>query len=293
MRQFLEVLVLAIGLVLPGTSIADERIEPGTGRFVYGDGIGKEARQIGVYYHRPAHWKPDGDRILVVMHGAGRNGETYRDAWIAAAEEHRTLLLVPEFDKEQFRRSADYQQGGMFNAPSGEAKAQSAWTFAILGRLFEDARRRTGAACKTFLLYGHSGGGQFVHRYMMFTGGDRVERAVAANAGWYTMPDFTIDFPYGLRASPATKENLRAAFSKHLILLLGEDDVKTTGNLRRTTEADRQGPHRFARGRRFYADSYSMAAKMSAPFAWRVESVPGVGHSNAGMAPAAARVLFE
>ena len=47
-----------------------------------------------------------------------------------------------------------------------------------------------------YALYGHSAGGQFVHRYVAFADAPRMESAVAANSGWYTMPDDGA-FPYG------------------------------------------------------------------------------------------------
>src|SRR5271155_4121645 len=43
---------------------------------------------------------------------------------------------------------------------------------------------------KTYYLYGHSAGGQFAHRLVLFMPNARYQRVVAANPGYYTMPQF-------------------------------------------------------------------------------------------------------
>ena len=47
-------------------------------------------------------------------------------------------------------------------------------------------------------LFGHSAGGQFVHRMLSFGFRDRVAVAVSANAGTYAMPDLSTPWPFGL-----------------------------------------------------------------------------------------------
>lgn len=59
----------------------------------------------------------------------------------------------------------------------------------------------------------------------------------------------------------------------------------------RVPETDAQGPHRLARGHFFYSRSAHVARHMGAAFDWRVMEVPGAGHRNDEMAPAAARLM--
>ena len=121
----------------------------------------------------------------------------------------------------------------------------------------------------------------------------RVTRAVAANAGWYTMPDPDIDFPYGLKGSPVGEEQLIAALGLPVTLLLGDEDTDPKHpSLRRTPEVMTQGTNRFARGRAFFQAVRQYAANRGIPFKWQWATVPGAGHDNRLMAPAAVPYLL-
>jgi hypothetical protein len=117
---------------------------------------------------------------------------------------------------------------------------------------------------------------------------------VAANAGWYTLPTSEEVFPYGLKDSPVTEADVRAFFARPLILQLGEADTDPEhSSLRRTPEANRQGPHRFARGLNYMAVAQREVGRLATPLSWKLVTVPGVGHSNGKMAEHAARELFR
>lgn len=282
--------VLAL-LTLVGAANAVEVIETESDRFIHVDRSSGDIREISVYYHRPEGFT-DTSPILFVMHGNSRAVVRYWRQWKDQAYRYNALVLAPEFDKFDFPGSLSYHSGGMYDIGTGDEKPRYQWTFSIIERIFEQARRLTGSKRKKFMLYGHSAGGQFVHRYLTFTGGPKVDRAVAANPGWYTLPSLDIEFPYGIGDSPATAGNLKPLFATDLTILLGEDDTRQTSSLRQTAEAMAQGPHRLARGKYYFATGKSIAKRMGLTFNWRLETVPGVGHSNGGMAPAAARILL-
>ena len=67
--------------------------------------------------------------------------------------------------------------------------------------------------------------------------------------------------------------------------------VNRDADLRTTAEANRQGPHRLARGQSFHAEGQALAGRVATPLGWRVEFVPGVGHKNGLMAQAAAKLI--
>lgn len=283
--------MLLVGISLAGAARAEDVIEAGSGRFYHQDVSSGEKRDISVYYHRPDGYTPDRP-ILFVMHGNSRTALRYRRQWRESANTYNALILVPEFDKFDFPGSVSYHLGGMYDVVTGDSKPRDQWTFSVIDRIFEQTKKLTNSTQEKFLIYGHSAGGQFVHRYLTFTGSSKVKRAVAANPGWYTLPVMEDEFPYGLKDSPATKANLASLFGKYLVILLGEDDIRQTRSVRQTPEAMEQGPHRLARGKYYYATGKRVAADLGLSFNWRIQTVPGVGHSNGGMAPAAAQILF-
>lgn len=275
---------LLAGLMTPG--LARAALPAGRSRLAFEEPSGATPGSMAVFLHRPATWRPGG-KVVAVLHGLRRDAENYRDAWIPLAEAHGFAVVCPEFSAAQFPGDRYYNFG---NARAPEA----AWTFFALDRAVAAALRALGAPPGPFVLYGHSAGAQFVHRYLLLTGAAQVSRVVVANAGWYTWPDFGIAFPFGLADCAATEAGLRAALTRPVTLLLGEADTDPHHPaLRHDPQSDRQGLTRFSRSQAFFAAARAAAAREGVAFGWTLRTVPGVGHSNAGMAPAAAKILAD
>jgi hypothetical protein len=132
-----------------------------------------------------------------------------------------------------------------------------------------------------------------VHRFLYYKPDARVSKAILANAGWYTMPDFGVDYPYGLSESGVDHDVLTGYFGRNVTVLLGDADIDTSDDdLRRTPEAELQGPHRLARGHTFFRVAKAKAKALGVDFNWRIRIVPGAEHSNAQMTPAAAKLVI-
>jgi poly(3-hydroxybutyrate) depolymerase len=296
LRSLLTSALLAAGLLSlqspPARASEKITIAPGAGHFLFQDPKTATGKTLPVWTYRPKGFTPD-TPILFVMHGVNRNADDYRDNWIALAEANNLLIVAPEFSKDNFPKSWAYNLGNVMSRADGRLHPtpRKDWSFPIIDRIFAAVRAATGSHRTTFSIFGHSAGAQFVHRYLTFTGGPKVDLAIAANAGWYTLPTGTETFPYGLGQTAVTDAQVKTAFGKKLIILLGEADTKQDRNLRQTVEAMHQGPTRLARGKNYFETSRKAAEKMGVPFNWRMVFVPGIGHSNAGMAePAAALV---
>lgn len=259
------------------------------GRFVFTAWDGPD---LPVWYQLPdriAHDTP----VVFVMHGVNRDADRYRDEWADLARRHGFIAVVPQFSAADFPGSLGYNTG-YFATEDRSPRPRSLWSFAAIEPLFDDVRQRFGTGAARYTIYGHSAGAQLVHRYVLFMPDARIDRAIAANAGWYTMPALDTAFPYGLGGTPIDYAALKAALGKPLTVMLGAADTdRADPDLRKTAEADAQGLHRYARGQAFHAQGQQAATAMAAQFGWRLVSVPGIGHSNAGMAEAAAALIAE
>ena len=120
-----------------------------------------------------------------------------------------------------------------------------------------------------------------------------MDRAVAANPAFFTMPDPDKDFPFGLKRAPFGNDAVQTWFNKRLAILLGEQDREPrTQLLSNGPEARLQGPHVLARGLGFYRDALTEAAAQHWDLRWHLEIIPGVGHSDPHMASYAVKYLF-
>lgn len=275
-RALLVVATMLAGCAASADRASDGPLPPGSGIAAF---EGLPGTVMRVHTHRPASYRPDAP-ILIVLHGVNRNADWYRDAWRTLSERHGFLVLAPEFDRAQFPGGRSYNRGNM-RAKGGDPLPWREWSFNAVESLFDAARGWTGSTRQGYLVFGHSAGAQFVHRMVTFMPALRVERAVAANAGWYTMPDPTERYPYGLGGAGLTETQLRTAFGRTMAVLLGDaDDDPNHESLHNTPAAKRQGPHRYARGLAYFAKAKAAAADIGARLAWTLEVVPGAGHST-------------
>lgn len=273
----------------PGGGI---QLARGPGSFMFDGYEPLASKPIRVWYYSPRA-VPSELPIVIILHGNSRNGDDYRDAWIGSAEEHLVLVIAPEFDDGFFPGSQGYAQGNVFDA-NNNAVSEELWTFSYIEPLFDYVKELAASSAEEYAIFGHSAGSQFVHRFLLFKPDLRVDKAVAANAGWYTMPDLSETFPYGLRQSGLADAALNAFLEQPLIVLLGERDTNPNDpSLRQTRQARAQGRHRFARGMNFFSKAESSSAEQGVSLNWQIETVPNVGHNQARMAGPAAQLLFE
>ncbi len=230
--------------------------------------------------------------IAFVIHGWSRDVERYYDDWRPLAEEQGFILVVPHYPVKDFRGGIEFNQGHVFDRETEKMRPRESWTFASIEAVFDDVVSRIDGRQTQYTIYGHSAGSQFVHRFLWHMPQTRAKRFLAANAGWYTLPDFEIAHPYGLKNSGVSREQLAAALAEDVVLLLGDEDIDAQGaNLRNTPEAKAQGPNRYARGLTMFERAKAAAEDLGAPFNWRLVVVDDAGHVNAQMAPAAAEFV--
>lgn len=288
MKLFLSITLLTF-LTFP--LLSQTHFEQGKGNFEYKNYELLQDKTINIYYYNPSE-DPSGLPILFVMHGTNRNADDYRDNWVDLARKHQILVVVPEFSREHFPSARSYNLGGMLDK-DGQPVAEEQWAYSLIEPIFDHIKVMAGSREKGYDIFGHSAGAQFVHRYAIFKKNLRANRIISANAGWYTMPDFNQEFPYGLSGTPLTKAQLSIAIKREMTILLGTRDNNPNHRYLRTSSgAMAQGPHRLARGRQFFKQAQTLARDLQEDLNWRIEYVYGVGHNNARMAEAAAALLF-
>lgn len=266
-------------------------VKPGPNSYSFADPRPGPRREITVFTYRPSSFRADSP-VVVVMHGRNRNGHEYRDWFGAQAERYGFLVVAPNFTEAQYAHPHEYNYGAMVDAAESPRPRRD-WLFPVIDAVFDDVRRRFGSRRERYFLFGHSAGGQLVHRLATFAWSPMIERAVAANAGSYTMPLAGIPYPHGLGGTGLGDKDLRALFSRPLLVLLGDADIDAGHpQLPREPDAMKQGPHRFARGHHYFDTARREAARLGVPLAWELAIAPGVAHSAEDMAPHAARHLF-
>lgn len=287
---FLSLLLMFIMFYGCTSATGGNRKMPDSGILSFNTGPDFDQREVRVHYYIPSGNASEMS-CQFVMHGAGRNADDYLAGWKVKANEYNLIIIAPEFSKELFR-SEEYYGGRALN-PEGKLSEPGTTTFSLVDRMFEFVNEKLELRQTSYNIYGHSAGGQFTHRFMLFYDSPYVDRAVAANAGWYTFPDDTIEYPYGIKGLYKNGDSLlKAYYIKNLTILLGTADTIRDKDLRQTTEADAQGLTRLARGESFFNDNKLKAEKEGFVFRWGKVYVTGVGHDHTLMSPAAADLLY-
>lgn len=250
-------------------------------------------KSIKVWTFLPENWK-NRDRILFVMHGGGRNADDYLDAWKEIADENNILVIAPEFENKFSKYTTnDYQEGNLFTF-FGTQNPREEWAYQVIENIFDHIKKTNNITNDNYDIFGHSAGGQFVHRMILLMPEARIKNAVAANAGFYTLPVWDLEYPYGLKHTPSTNHSIQRSFKKQLIILLGEkDDDPALGTFRETPLAMQQGKHRLERGSYFYQKSSELSRQKSLAFNWKIDTVENVGHNYREMSSQAVSYITE
>ena len=247
-------------------------------------------KEINVYYHIPP-----GDvknlPILLSLHGGNRNADDYRDCWIDMSNTDGFMVFAPEFNDINFPSGDQYNLANIFqdgDNPSPETyNSSEKWTFLILDQLFDHIVKIFDGNQINYNAWGHSAGAQFLHRFVIYKPESKLNIAVCSNAGWYTVPEKGISFPYGLDKGQLDDSVLKKAFLKKLYVHLGEEDTNpNSSSLRHNESVDaQQGITRRARGRYFYKTAKENAEILNTEFNWiKTQEVKEVAHDYELMA---------
>ena len=310
------ILLLILGFTTTLSVAQDVKLNQGDGSFKIEGNLNHKQDSITVFYHKPVNFKHN-SKILMVIPGAGRNADDYRDSWIEASEKYNVLIISPSYEEKKYN-FGDYHLGGVvknldlrtgisFEKGTNRVHLDESvdrfhinlntkqWLFHDFDRLFDMVAKSVNSSQKSYDIFGHSAGGQILHRFALLFPNSKADRILASNAGSYTLPDFKTNFPFGLKDLSIEASQLKESFQKNLVIFLGEEDNEneTGGLILRSPTLDKQGTHRFSRGNYFYNKSKTIAKKLNTIFNWELFIVPGVGHNQKEMAKAAALYLYD
>jgi len=248
-------------------------------------------KPIVVFLVLPASLSANSNFVMV-MHGTNRNAMDYANAWRQFVNKHDYIIAAPEFSKADWPHSRSYNLGNIFTGSdgSGNLNPESKWAFNAVVKLHDELVKGFGLKKKTYDIWGHSAGAQFVHRLMEFLPDENVRYYIAANAGWYTLPDLTVEFPYGLKHHLLnfTSNDLIRMNAEQMIVMRGTADTLQGSNLRTTPEAMAQGKNRYERAETFFNTGFNISDADK----WQLIDVPNVGHDYIKMAEAAQNFLL-
>jgi len=231
----------------------------------------RSAPHLPCHLFLPREPHPEG-RVLVSVHGVSRNAEEHIELFRPLAERCGVILIVPIFATDTFR---DFQRLGR--------KGRGPRADLALIRLLNEIGRATRRDTSQFDLFGFSGGAQFAHRFAL-AHPQRVRRLALGAAGWYTMPDDSLRYPYGTGDSSgldAVRLNVIAAARLPTLVLVGECDNRDDDEeLNRSRIVCRsQGGNRLQRARTWTQAMNSFATGRGEPEKATLMALPGVDHS--------------
>jgi poly(3-hydroxybutyrate) depolymerase len=234
---------------------------------------------LNLWVYRPESYAGDG--FVLVLHGASRAAESYRDNARGFARTHGRIVVVPEFDAERFPNRR-YQMGGVLRA-DGSFADPTEHTYAFIPQIASYIRQREAAPQKPWILLGYSAGGQFVARMAAFLDTD-AERLVAMAPGSTLFPTRDLDFGLGFGGLPerySSDERIRRYLALPITVAVGTADTEEAqlpGG-----RAFEQGVHRYARNLRWFVTAMELAHERGWEFNWRLVLHDGAGHPHRQM----------
>ncbi len=291
-------------------------IQEGSGEFLIEGNESNKSKTIKVFYHKPKNYSSD-SKILLVIPGAGRNGDSYRDAWIEESENYSVLILSLMYPEKSYdfgdyhlcgiMYDLDLKNGLTYIKDSNIAELDedkftfktntnpNDWIFNDFDRVFDLAVKHLNSSQTTYDIFGHSAGGQILHRMAIFNVQSKANHIISANSGFYTLPSFDFKLPFGVQEAPFEEKNFSSIFEKKLILMVGELDNENEkgGTLLHSVSVNKQGMHRLSRGSFFYNTSKAKAESLKTNFNWKLEIVPDTGHDHRKMGDAAGKYLYK
>lgn len=243
-------------------------------------------------------------KVVFVMSGCYRDALNYLKLWIEAANKNKYIIIAPEFDKGHYS-IADHEYGNLINIKydyssqdiytpymtyDKNIKDESDWIYSNIDEIYLEFIKECNLENKGYIIFGHSSGSQFVHRFLMLGNSKYCNKYLCANAGLYTFYNESKDYPYGINNLKNFEERLKKSLSKEVYVLAGEQDVKT--DLLNSLPMDlEQGKTRYERATNYFNSAMNYAKKYNLETNWKFVSMPDVNHNSKNVIPFAIEII--
>ena len=252
---------------------------------------------IEVFYYVPESYTAS-SKVVFALHGGSRDAEGIRNNMIQKSIDYNFILIAPKFSSSNFSLGDGYNLGNVYvdgdNPTTSTLNDENEWSFSIIEPLFDSVKSSLSLESEKYNLFGFSAGAQFVHRFIQFKPDARFDKVVAGAAGWYTVPDNSIPFPYGYNNSILISTNLSDLLSSDLYIQVGAlDNNPNSAGLRHNEYADAQGLNRVTRAVHFFETGQNIAESSNYNFNWSLHIIQGAGHNLIPNAENACDLMFN
>jgi pimeloyl-ACP methyl ester carboxylesterase len=300
-RRLTGVLLAVVTLLGSAAAFAATPVPSGRWSFVFTDQKGRPDRPIRVFTYRPKQCDTTCP-IVIVLHGTKRDAYPYMKHWGSIADEHKLIVIGPQFEARHWPKAAAYNEGDVKAQPGREG-----WVFAAIEHLFDEVRDGQ----KDYVLFGHGAGAQVVQRMALYRPDNRARVMIAANPGWYTMPEWRKDkvkvgdkeveraikdpFPYSMIDSPAGEPELKAALQKRLVLVVNDKDPEPADDeaLEKGDSVKKQGDSRIDRAENFIKAGTTASQELGVKLAWELNEAPDKAVDAWSVSEYAANTVFR
>jgi tetratricopeptide (TPR) repeat protein len=218
-------------------------------------------------------------RAISIIHDSLRYARSNLAGWVNWSIQNDYVAIAPQFPPNEWSYTG-FSEGNMFSGVDGTGvlNEKPQWTFTIIDDIMNKSIAALGLKNTTYDMFGHSGGGRFIHRFMMFLPESRIRFAFPANPGLWTLPSISIDFPWGVRHKNLsyTEQDVLDWTNRKMIIARGMNDTRRDYGVDTTPEGDLQGPNRFLRAEL----AFDMARVLNPELEWEMMDVPNCGHSD-------------
>lgn len=284
-----------------------------------------------VIYYIPKNFDRETAEYIFCIHGAGdwhRPGAlTHIAQFQEVADSENLVVIAPAFDcilNWPVEWPKDFDENGKFKDPR-VVKDWYLWGFLALVNghneyrtdlklldIFEFFNRKLMKRDK-FHLYGHSGGGQFVSRFISFYP-ELIDKVAISSAGSFLFPRYDMDYPYGLKMDNLEKtfgaqiiaddlkltdsefdRKINSLLDLRLFIIVGENETEQD-----PTERAWQGQSTLEKAHNYYQAMRKEDQRLkkkgirseSKPFRFELHTMPGVGHHAGASGVKAKELLF-